>query len=195
MRLRVHSRVPRKAPGGKTQEGNRIPRGGAGKPEVGDFVKVTEAQWPAGVGGEDPWGNAKAARWMAPGGQAVVRAGLLAWKGLPSGQKVPPRKKGILVIGVEGTWPEWLKGKSPGDVAQEWRSKPPLWLLECLPNLPAAQLAIEMGVKGPVESRRGRAEDAAAIQRILKRWSGRGIRQVLVVRLNGEEAQAEVWSR
>ena len=67
--------------------------------------------------------------------------------------------------------------------------------LECLPNLPAAQLAIEMGVKGPVESRRGRAEDAAAIQRILKRWSGRGIRQVLVVRLNGEEAQAEVWSR
>ena len=195
MRLRVHSHVPRKAPGGKTQEANRIPRGGAGKPEVGDFAKVAEARWPTGVGREDPWGNAKAARWMAPGGQAVVRAGLLAWKGLPSRQKVPPRKRAILLIGVEGSWPEWLKGKSPEDVAQAWRSKPPLWLLECLPNLPAAQLAIEVGVKGPVESRRGRAEEAAAIQRTLKRWSGRGIRQALVVRLNGEKAQAEVWSR
>ena len=195
MRLRVQSHVPRKAPGGKTQEGNPIPRGGAGKPEMGELAKVFEARWPAASGVEDPWRNSKAARWMAPAGQAVVRAGLLAWRGLQEDRKVPPRKRAILVIGVEGTWPEWLKGKSPGDVAKQWRSKPPLWLLECLPNLPAAQLAIEVGVQGPVESRRGRAEDAADVQRTLKRWNGRGIWQTLVVRLNGEVAQAEVWSR
>ena len=195
MRLRLNSRVPRKAPGGKTQEGNRIPPGGAGKPPLGSFRKLAEGLWPAGVGVEDPWGNAKAARWMSPAGQAVVRAGLLAWEGIPEKQKAPPRGRAILVTGVEGTWPEGLKGKSAMDVAKEWRSKPPLWLLECLPNLPAAQLAIEVGVKGPVESRRGRAGDAAAIQRTFERWKRRGVRQALVVRLNGQEAQAEVWSR
>ena len=80
-------------------------------------------------------------------------------------------------------------------MAREWRSRPPLWLLECLPNLPAAQLAIEVGVKGPVESRRGRAEDTAAIERTLERWKGRGVRLALVVRLDGGEARAEGWSR
>jgi len=143
---------------------------------------------------KDPWGNAKAARWMPAPGQAVVRAGLLAWGGVPEDQKSPPRERAILVTGVEGAWPEWLKGKRPGDVANDWRSKPPLWLLECLPNLPAAQLAIETGVRGPVESRRSRVDDATAIQRIFKRWKGRGVRRALVVRLEGEEARAEVWS-
>jgi len=194
MRLRVDSHVPRKAPGGKTQERNDNLSKGAGKPALGSLQKLTEGQWPAGEGGEDPWGNAKAARWMPAAGQAVVRAGLLAWGGVQGDQKVPPRERAILVIGVEGAWPEWLKGKSPADVAKDWRSKPPLWLLECLPNLLAAQLAIEIGVKGPVESRRGRADDATAIQRTLKRWKERGVRQALVVRLKGEEARAEVWS-
>ena len=51
-----------------------------------------------------------------------------------------------------------------------------------------------VGVKGPVENQRGWAEDDATVQRILKRWERRGVRQALVVRLNGENAQAEVWS-
>ena len=55
--------------------------------------------------------------------------------------------------------------------------------------------ADEVGVKGPVESRRGRAEDTAAIERTLERWKGRGVRLALVVRLDGGEARAEGWSR
>jgi len=194
MRLRVHSHVPRKAPGGKTQGGKNNLSKGAGKPALGSLQKLAEGQWPAGQGGEDPWGNAKAARWMPASGQAVVRAGLLAWQGVREDEKGSCRERGILVTGMEGGWPEWLKGRSPAEVAGEWKAKPPLWLLECLPNLPAAQLAIEIGVKGPVESRRGRADDATAIQRTLKRWKERGVRQALVVRLKGEEARAEVWS-
>ena len=172
-----------------------MPPGGAGKPALGGWRKVAEGRWPGGGGEEDPWGSAKAARWMPPAGQAMVRAGLLAWKGVLEEERASPRERAILVTGVEGAWPEWLQGRSPGDVAREWRSRPPLWLLECLPNLPAAQLAIEVGVKGPVESRRGRAEDTAAIERTLERWKGRGVRLALVVSLDGEEARAEGWSR
>ena len=154
---------------------------------------MAEAVWPVGEGAEDPWANAKAGRWMGVPGQTVVRAGLLAWKGAGKDRIVNPRQIGILVIGVEGSWPEWLEGKSPGEIAALWRSKPPLWLLECLPNLPAAQLAIEIGAKGPLESRRGRATDAAVVERILSRWQRRGVQTGLVVREAGGMAKAEGW--
>jgi len=124
----------------------------------------------------------------------VVRAGLLAWKGVEKEVSTDPRRVGILVVGVEGSWPEWLEGKSPAEIAALWRSKPPLWLLECLPNLPAAQLAIEIGAKGPVESRQGRAEDEEMIRTTLSRWQSRGVQTVLVVKSAGKTAKAEVWA-
>lgn len=155
---------------------------------------MAEAVWPPGEGVEDPWVNAKAGRWMAPEGQTVVRAGLLAWKAVEKESGANPRQVGILVVGVEGRWPEWLEGKSPAEIAALWRSKPPLWLLECLPNLPAAQLAIEIGAKGPVESRRSRADIEEMVRRTLSRWQRRGVRTVLVVRSTSETAKAEVWA-
>lgn len=154
---------------------------------------MAEAVWPAREGADDPWGNSKAGRWMGRAGQTVVRAGLLAWKGVEKETRIDPRRMGILVLGVEGSWPEWLEGKSPAEIAALWRSKPPLWLLECLPNLPAAQLAIEIGAKGPVESRRSRADDEETVRRTLERWQRRGLRAVLVVRSAGEMAKGEVW--
>jgi hypothetical protein len=131
---------------------------------------------------------------MALAGQTVVRAGLQAWTGVEKGSCTDPRRVGILVVGVQGSWPEWLERKSPVEIAALWRSKPPLWLLECLPNLPAAQLAIEIGAKGPVESRRGREDDEEMVKRTLERWQRRGVRTVLVVRSVGEMAKAEVWA-
>ena len=194
MRLGVHSRVPRNAPGEQTQDRNSILSGEAGKPVLGRFRRVAEAVWPVREGLEDPWANAKAGRWMGRAGQRVVRAGLLAWKGMEKASCADPRQIGILVAGVEGSWPEWLEGKSPAEIAALWRSKPPLWLLECLPNLPAAQLAIEIGAKGPVESRRSRADDEETVRRTLERWQRRGVQTVLVVRSAGEMAKAEVWA-
>jgi len=194
MRLGVHSRVPRNAPGEQTQDRNSILSGEAGKPVLGRFRRVAEAVWPVREGLEDPWANAKAGRWMGRAGQRVVRAGLLAWKGMEKASCADPRQIGILVAGVEGSWPEWLEGKSPAEIAALWRSKPPLWLLECLPNLPAAQLAIEIGAKGPVESRRSRADDEETVRRTLERWQRRGVRMVLVVRSTGETAKAEAWA-
>ena len=155
---------------------------------------MAEAVWPAPKGAEDPWADAKAGRWMALAGQAVVRAGLMAWKGVEKDKSADPRRVGILVVGVKGSWPEWLDGKSPAEIAGLWRSKPPLWLLECLPNLPAAQLAIEIGAKGPVESRRARAGDEEMLERVLRRWQQRGVRTVLVVNSFSETAKAEVWA-
>ena len=160
---------------------------------MGVSRRLAEASWPA-RGVEDPWGNAKAARWMLPAGQVAVRAGLLAWQRAREHERSAPRERGVLVTGVEGAWPDWLKGRGAAQVAGEWRAKPPLWLLECLPNLPAAQLAIEIGAKGPVESRRSRRDDEASVARALGRWQRRGVRTVLVVRLTGEAAKAEVWS-
>jgi len=155
---------------------------------------VAEAVWPVQEAVEDPWANAKAGRWMAAAGQSVVRAGLLAWKGAKKEVSTDPRRIGILVVGVEGSWPEWLEGKRPAEIAALWRSKPPLWLLECLPNLPAAQLAIEIGAKGPVESQRGREGEEETVRRTLERWQRRGVRTVLVVRSVGEMAKADVWA-
>jgi hypothetical protein len=68
-------------------------------------------------------------------------------------------------------------------------------LLECLPNLPAAQLAIEIAARGPVESRRGRSGEEGAIFPIMERWIQRGIRRVVWVRCQGEKATAEIWSK
>ncbi|MFM8654248.1 MAG: hypothetical protein ACKODZ_05900, partial [Verrucomicrobiota bacterium] len=73
---------------------------------------MAEAVWPVGVGVEDPWANAKAGRWMAAAGQTVVRAGLQAWTGVEKGSCTDPRRVGILVVGVQGSWPEWLGRKS-----------------------------------------------------------------------------------
>ena len=193
MRLGVPSHVPRNAPGDQTQGGKGILPGEAGKPDLGQARRVAEAVWPVREKREDPWANAKAGRWMAAAGQAVVRAGLLAWQQAGKDNRPDARRIGILVTGVEGSWPEWLEGKSPAEIAALWRAKPPLWLLECLPNLPAAQLAIETGAKGPVESRRGRAEDEQMIARTLRHWQRRGVRKVLVVRAAGETAKAEIW--
>jgi hypothetical protein len=193
MRLGVHSRVPRNAPGDQTQDGKSILPGEAGKPVLGRVRRLVEAVWLARDEADDPWANCKAGRWMGQAGQTVVRAGLLAWKEVEKGSNAGSRGIGILVVGVEGSWPEWLEGKSPTDIAALWRSKPPLWLLECLPNLPAAQLAIEIGAKGPVESRRSRPDDEETVRRTLERWQRRGVRAVLVVRSAGEMAKAEVW--
>lgn len=165
----------------------------AGKPDLRRFRPVVEAVWPVGDGVEDPWGNAKAGRWMAQAGQTVVRAGLLAWKRVKEREILDPRRIGILVVGVEGSWPEWLEGKSSAEIAALWRSKPPLWLLECLPNLPAAQLAIEIGAKGPVESRRGRSDNDEVVESVLRRWQRRGVQTGLTVKSAGETARAEVW--
>ncbi len=155
---------------------------------------MDEADYPAPQGAEDARLDAKAGRWMAPAGPAVVRAGLLAWEGVEKDKSADPRRVGILVVGVEGSWPEWLEGKSPAEIAGLWRTKPPLWLLECLPNLSAAQLAIQIGAKGPVESRRSRADIEGMVRRTLSRWQRRGVRTVLVVRSAGETAKAEVWA-
>ncbi len=125
----------------------------------------------------------------------MVRAGLAAWAKLEEEEKATPRERAVLVTGVEGAWPGWLNGRSPGEIAQEWRTRPPLWLLAGLPNLPAAQLAIEITARGPVESRRGRSEDDLASCSLLERWGRRGIRRILWVRWNGDQACAEVWAR
>ena len=159
---------------------------------------MAEAAWPPSAGGAnaaDPWESAKAGRWMSAQGQAVVRAGLAAWAKLQEKEKATPRERAVLVTGVEGVWPEWLHGRSPAEIAQEWRGKTPLWLLECLPNLPAAQLAIEITARGPVESRRGRPGDDRAAFSLMERWIQRGIRYVLWVRCRGEKATAEIWSK
>lgn len=184
-------------PGGKTQEGNPNLPVGAGKNGFRSLQKVAEAAWPPSSGAAkaaDPWGSAKASRWMSAQGQSVVRAGLAAWTKLKEEDKATPRERAVLVTGVEGAWPGWLKGRSPQEIAQEWRTQPPLWLLEGLPNLPAAQLAIEITARGPVESRRGRPEDDLASCFSMERWTRRGIRRLLWVRWNGTQACAEVWS-
>lgn len=173
---------------------NRTSPGEAGKPAVGAPRLLAQSVWPPAGVGEDPWAQAKAARWMSSAGQAVLRAGLLVWRRLPENEKASPRERAILVTGVNGSWPDWLGGKTAEEVARGWRVQAPLWLLGGLPNLPAAQLAIEIGAMGPVESRRRRVQEEGAMQRTLYRWQLRGVKVVLGVDADGESAQAEVWS-
>lgn len=140
----------------------------------------------------DPWVGAKAGRWLGERGSAMVRAGLRAWKA--SGVKeVEGRGVGIIGVGFGGSWPDWCEGAGPGEVAEGWRDKSPLWLLDRLPNLPFAQLAIEIGAKGPVETLQKRSGVEEEVGRRIQRWGARGVKWVVAVRMTESGAEAEVW--
>ena len=122
----------------------------------------------------------------------MVRAGLRAW-GLGKLGKEEGRRVGVIGVVEEGSWPEWLEGMSSRGVVERWRERSPLWLLERLPNLPAAQLAAEIGARGPVESVKERESSKEDIERRIQRWGVRGVEWVVSVWLTKEGAQAEVW--
>ena len=185
--LRVGSYVPRNASGGKTQEGKNTLQATAGKLRI-----VARAEWRLGEEAGDPWVGAKAGRWLGERGSAIVRAGLRAWK--ESGvEEVEGRGVGIIGVGRGGEWPGWLEGTSVREVAEKWRDKSPLWLLEVLPNLPVAQLAVEIGARGPVETLRDRDGVIGDVERRIQRWGKRGVKWVVSVRLTSTGAKAEVW--
>ena len=185
--LRVGSYVPRNASGGKTQEGNNTLQATAGKLRI-----VARGEWRLGEEVGDPWAGAKAGRWLGERGSALVRAGLRAWKA--SGVKeVEGRGVGIIGVGRGGEWPGWLEGVPAREVVEKWRDKSPLWLLEVLPNLPAAQLAVEIGARGPVETLRERDGVEGDVERRIQRWGRRGLEWVVCVRLMSTGAKAEVW--
>jgi len=185
--LGVGSHVPRNASGGKTQEGNNTLHAAAGKLRI-----VARAKWRLGEEAGDPWAGAKAGRWLGERGSAMVRAGLQAWKA--SGVKeVDGRSVGIVGVGRGGEWPGWLEGVAAREVVEKWRDKSPLWLLEVLPNLPVAQLAVEIGARGPVETLRERDGVIGDVERRIQRWGRRGVKWVVSVRLTSAGAKAEVW--
>lgn len=185
--LKVVSHVPRNASGGKTQEEKSTPMGRAGK-----LVILGRGAWKIGEEGKDPWAGAKAARWLGESGGAVVRAGLRAWHASGVG-KVEGRRVGVIGLGRGGSWPEWLSGMEAKDVAERWREKPPLWLLQELPNLPTAQLAVEIGARGPVETVRERKGMREDVEKRIRRWGMRGMEWVVSVRVTETGAVAEVW--
>ena len=193
--LKVVSHVPRIAPGIQTQEGNRTLSPDAGKTCFPGLKRVGVGSWPAG--GEDPW-DSKASRWMGERGVSLVRAGRLAWR---QAQKEFPvknlegRRIGVFGAVESPAWPGWLRGKRAGEIALNWKEQPPLWLLGCLPNLPVAQLAIEIGAKGPVETIR--AKSGARIQAMdrIRLWLGSRVDRVLWVEDSGGQAVAEVWQK
>jgi hypothetical protein len=122
----------------------------------------------------------------------MVRAGLRAWQA--SGvEEVVDRRVGVIGVGWGGSWPEWLRGMEAKDVAERWREKPPLWLLQELPNLPVAQLAVEIGARGPVETVRERKGVREDVEKRIRRWGMRGMEWVVLVRLTQKGAEAEVW--
>ena len=127
-------------------------------------------------------------------GGAMVRAGLLAWADAGVGQG-DGRKSGIIGIGWAGGWPGWLREMKAGDVVGAWREKPPLWLLEWLPNLPAAQLAIEIGAKGSVETLRPRTGARAEAEWRARRWMTRGMERIILVEVIGDRAEAVVLAK
>ena len=185
--LRVGSYVPRNASGGKTQEGKNTLQATAGKLRI-----VARAEWRLGEEAGDPWAGAKAGRWLGERGSAIVRAGLRAWK--ESGvEEVNGRGVGIIGVGRGGEWPGWLEGVAAKEVVEKWREKSPLWLLEVLPNLPAAQLAVEIGARGPVETLRERDGVEGDVERRIQRWGRRGVDWAVSVRLTSTGAKAEVW--
>jgi len=185
--VKVDSHVPRNASGGKTQDRNHKRRGGAGK-----LLVFRRAEWRSGDEGVDPWEEGKAGRWLGERGGWMVRAGLRAW-GLGKLGKEEGRRVGVIGVVEEGSWPEWLEGMSSRGVVERWRERSPLWLLERLPNLPAAQLAAEIGARGPVESVKERESSKEDIERRIQRWGVRGVEWVVSVWLTKEGAQAEVW--
>jgi hypothetical protein len=185
--LKVGSYVPRNASGGKTQEGKNTLQATAGKLRI-----VARGEWRLGEEAGDPWVGAKAGRWLGEGGSAMVRAGLRAWKA--SGVKeVDGRSVGIVGVGRGGEWPGWLEGVSAKEVVEKWREKSPLWLLEVLPNLPVAQLAVEIGARGPVETLRERDGVEGDAERRIQRWGRRGVEWVVSVQATSTGAKAEVW--
>ena len=100
---------------------------------------------------------------------------------------------GKLRIVARGEWPSWLEGISAREVVEKWREKSPLWLLEGLPNLPMAQLAVEIGARGPVETLRERDGVEGDVEKRIQRWGKRGVKWVVSVRLTSTGAKAEVW--
>ena len=185
--LRVGSYVPRNASGGKTQEGKNTLQPTAGKLRI-----VARGEWRLGEEVGDPWAGAKAGRWLGEKGSAMVRAGLRAW--MASGVKeVEGRGVGIIGVGRGGEWPGWLEGVPAREVVEKWRDKSPLWLLEVLPNLPAAQLAVEIGARGPVETLRERDGVDGDVEGRIQRWERRGVEWVVSVRSTSMGAKAEVW--
>ena len=185
--LKVVSHVPRNASGGKTQGGKSTPMGRAGK-----LVILGRAEWKIGEDGKDPLAGAKAGRWLGELGVAMVRAGVRAWQASGVGE-VEGRRLGVIGVGWGGSWPDWLIGMEAKDVAERWREKPPLWLLQELPNLPTAQLAVEIGARGPVETVRGRKGVRENVEKRIRRWGMRGMEWVVLVRLTQKGAEAEVW--
>jgi len=185
--LRVGSNVPRNASGVKTQGEKSTPQARAGKHRI-----VARAEWRLGEEVGDPWAGAKAGRWLGERGSAMVRAGLRAWR--ESGvEEVNGRRVGIIGVGRGGKWPGWLEGVSAKEVVEKWREKSPLWLLEVLPNLPVAQLAVEIGARGPVETLRERDRVEGDVEKRIQRWGRRGVEWVVSVRLTSTGAKAEVW--
>ena len=185
--LRVGSYVPRNASGGKTQEGKNTLQATAGKLRI-----VARGEWRLGEEVGDPWVGAKASRWLGERGSAMVRAGLRAWKA--SGvEEAEGRRVGIIGVGRGGEWPGWLEGVPAREVVEKWRDKSPLWLLEVLPNLPVAQLAVEIGARGPVETLRERDGVDGDVERRIQRWGRRGLEWVVSVRSTSTGAKAEVW--
>ena len=185
--LRVGSYVPRNASGVKTQEGKNTLQVTAGKLRI-----VARGEWRLVEEVGDPWAGSKAGRWLGERGSAMVRAGLRAW--MASGVKeVDGRSVGIVGVGRGGEWPGWLEGVSAKEVVEKWRDKSPLWLLEVLPNLPVAQLAVEIGARGPVETLRERDGVDGDVDRRIQRWGRRGLEWVVSVRSTSMGAKAEVW--
>ena len=185
--LRVSSHVPQIALGGKTREEKNTLLGGAGKLGV-----LRCAEWRMGEAGRDPWVGGKGGRWVGEKGAAMVWAGLRAWGKGQMGQ-VEGRRVGVIGVVEGGSWPEWLEGMSTKDVAESWRERSPLWLLEKLPNLAAAQLAVEIGARGPVETvreKKGVREDA---ERRIQRWGRRGVEWAVLICITEKGAVAEVW--
>jgi len=185
--LRVGSYVPRNASGGKTQEGKNTLQARAGKLGI-----VAQGEWRFREEEGDPWAGVKAGRWLGERGSAMVRAGLRAWKAMGV-KEVEGREVGIIGVGRGGEWPRWLEGISAREVVEKWREKSPLWLLEVLPNLPIAQLAVEIGARGPVETLRERDGIEGDVERRIQRWGRRGVDWVVSVRLTSTGAKAEVW--
>jgi len=185
--LRVGSYVPRNASGGKTQGGKNTLQATAGKLRI-----VARGEWRLGEEVGDPWAGAKAGRWLGERGSAMVRAGLRAW--MASGvEEVEGRGVGIVGVGRGGEWPSWLEGVSTKEVVEKWREKFPLWLLEGLPNLPVAQLAVEIGARGPVETLREGDGVEGNVEKRIQRWGKRGVKWVVSVQLTSTGAKAEVW--
>ena len=185
--LRVGSYVPRNASGGKTQEEKSTLQAGAGKLRI-----VARGEWRLGDEVGDPWAGAKAGRWLGERGSAMVRAGLRAW--IASGvEEAEGKGVGIIGVGRGGEWPGWLEGVPAREVVEKWRDKSPLWLLEGLPNLPVAQLAVEIGARGPVETLRLRNGVEGDVERRIQRWGRRGVEWVVSVQSTSVGAKAEVW--